>query len=59
MFDFGFGVEVDLDLGDDSNDFCLPCSEECDPCVEVLLFVVRFFGILEGLLRIGKKMMLC
>ncbi|KAL2333188.1 hypothetical protein Fmac_014401 [Flemingia macrophylla] len=42
--DFGSGVEVDLDLGDDSNSFCLPRSGECDPRVELLLSVVRFFG---------------
>ncbi|XP_020215364.1 receptor protein kinase TMK1 [Cajanus cajan] len=42
--EFGSGVEVDLDLGDDSNSFCLPRVGECDPRVEVLLSVVRVLG---------------
>ncbi|RDX69726.1 Receptor protein kinase TMK1, partial [Mucuna pruriens] len=41
---FGSGVEVDLDLGDDSNSFCLPRGGDCDPRVMVLLSVVRYLG---------------
>ena len=42
--EFGSGVEVDLDLGDDSNSFCLSRGGKCDPRVEILLSVVRVLG---------------
>ncbi|KAL5170807.1 Receptor protein kinase TMK1 [Glycine soja] len=42
--EFGSGVEVDLDLGDDSNSFCLSHVGNCDPRVEILLSVVRVLG---------------
>ncbi|KAL2597966.1 hypothetical protein AAZV13_11G195000 [Glycine max] len=42
--EFGSGVEVDLDLGDDSNSFCLSHVRNCDPRVEILLSVVRVLG---------------
>ncbi|KAK7305666.1 hypothetical protein VNO77_43575 [Canavalia gladiata] len=42
--EFGNGVEVDLDLSDDSNSFCLQRKGDCDPRVKILLSVVQLMG---------------
>ncbi|KAL2321220.1 hypothetical protein Fmac_030189 [Flemingia macrophylla] len=59
VLDFGFGVEVDLDLGDNSNSLCLSRTNECDPRVKVLLSVVRFFGYPRWFVEDWKGMILC